>query len=102
MLSLADNHIHDLQPLATLLQTNLVLQRLYLHGNKFHYSDMWRKQIAHYLQLNVHGRRLLLMRNGQVPMGLYAEILGKVSNEPSLVYGLLRELPQAWTTPARR
>ena len=98
MLSLADNHIIDLQPLATLLQDNVTLQRLYLHGNKFHHDDIYRKQVSHFLQLNANGRRLLV-RNDTVPGGLYALILSRVSTQPSLMYGLIRELPQAWTRP---
>jgi len=100
MLSLADNQITNLQPLAALLQHNVTLQRLYLHGNKFHYSDKYKLQCSHYLRLNVVGRQLLI-HQGDIHVGLYARILARVSKEPSLLYGLLRELPQAWTQTRR-
>lgn len=97
MLSLADNDISDLKPLAQVLESsNFVLERIYLHGNRFHYSCEDRSRIGHYLELNTAGRRLL-HGNEEVTAGVYPRILGRVSDNPSLLFGLLRELPQAWT-----
>ena len=96
MLSLAYNGIQDLRPLAQVLESrNFCLERLYLHGNRFHYSCNERSRISHYLELNTAGRRLLHGKE-EVAAGLYPLILGRVSDNPSLLFGLLRELPQAW------
>jgi hypothetical protein len=97
MLSLADNGIRDLNPLAQVLESsNFVLERMYLHGNRFKFSCEERSRISHYLELNTAGRRLLHGKE-EVAAGLYPCILGRVSDNPSLLFGLLRELPQAWT-----
>jgi hypothetical protein len=97
MLSLADNGIQDLKPLAQVLEScNFCLERMYLHGNRFKYSCEERSRISHYLELNTAGRRLLHGQD-EVTAGLYPCILGRVSDNPSLLFGLLRELPQAWT-----
>lgn len=97
MLSLADNGIQDLKPLAQVLEScNFCLERIYLHGNSFKYSCEERSRISHYLELNTAGRRLL-HGHDEVTAGLYPRILGRVSDNPSLLFGLLRELPQAWT-----
>lgn len=100
VLSLADNDIADLQPLVQVMKTNVTLQRIYLYGNKYSSSEQqqhYKTCIGQFLRLNVVGRQLLLQQQEQVHVGLYAYILGRVSNEPALIYGLLREVPQLWT-----
>ena len=96
MLSLADNDISEIQPLADILQENYTLERLYLHGNKFHYSDKYKQLCSHYVRLNLVGRRLVVQQDA-LSVGLYPILLARISKEPSLVYGMLREMPQAWT-----
>jgi Leucine-rich repeat (LRR) protein len=96
MLSLANNGIRDLKPLAQVLESsNFVLERMYLHCNRFHYSCEERSRIGHYLELNTAGRRML--HGEDIAAGLYPHILARVSDNPSLLFGLVRELPQAWT-----
>lgn len=97
MLSLADNQISDLKPLATLLKgDNMTIQRIYLFGNKFALNDAWKRQISIQLRLNLMRRRLVISEEDNMEIGLYPEILANISHEPALLYGLFRELPQAW------
>lgn len=96
MLSLANNDIRDLKPLSKVLESsNFVLERIYLHCNRFHYLCEERSRISQYLALNTAGRRLL--HGDDIAAGLYPHIFARVSNNPSLLFGLLREIPQAWT-----
>ena len=72
------------------LRTNMELE--YLHIEDSDLSQPILTELAHWIGLNQAGRRIF--RETNLDVGLWAQVLAKVNNEPNVLFHFLTEKPE--------